>query len=101
MLGDEMRRPDVFRGQAQRTTQAVVVFPPRRNVAVKKLLERGRSPRADVNTIGNRFNGNLREHLARSLSMHFRDAINIRAEAQRKLRHVEGGAASRRLLDSW
>jgi len=38
MLRDEMRGPDVFGRQAQRAAQAVVVFPPRWNVAVKKLL---------------------------------------------------------------
>src|SRR5205823_14137235 len=41
VFSDEVRRPHIFRGQAQRASQTEIVFAPRRNVAVKELLARG------------------------------------------------------------
>src|SRR5690242_21223736 len=100
MLGDKMSRPYVFCRQTECASQAVIVLAPRRNVAVKQLLERGAGPRTRMNAICNRLDRHFREHLPRSFAMLLRYAIHIGAQAQRKLRHVERGAASRGFLNA-
>src|SRR5260370_33358651 len=42
-LGDQMSRPNFFRGQAQRAAKTTSVFTPRRNIAVKESLKVRRS----------------------------------------------------------
>src|SRR5260370_24241670 len=93
-----MRGPDFLRRQAQRAPQTVIVLAPRWNVAVKELLKRRRSPSAGVNTIGDGLDRYFRKHLARSLAVLLGHAIDVGAQAQRQLRHVDGGAAARGFL---
>src|SRR5260370_42386179 len=100
VLGDQMRGPDFLRRQAQRAPQTVVVLAPRWNVAVKELLKRRRSPRAGVNTVGDGLDRYFRKHLARSFAVLFGDAVDVSAQAQRELRHVDGGAAARGFLQA-
>src|SRR5208282_108644 len=83
------RGPDFFRGKSERATEAVVVFAPLRDLAVEELLERGRRPSSSVNAVGDGFNGNFRKHLARSDAVLFRDAVDVGAEAEREVSHIQ------------
>src|SRR6266568_6021880 len=97
---DQVRRPHFFRWEAERAAKAVIIRAPGRNVAVEELLKRWTSPRARVNTVGYRLDRHFRKHQARSFAVLLGDAVDIGAETQRELRHVEGCAAARRLLKS-
>src|SRR5215467_12868385 len=95
-----MRRPDVLRGQAKGAAQTEIVLAPGGNVAVKELLKRRASPRTGMNTVGDGMDWHSGEHLARSFSVLFGDAVHVRAQAQRKLRHVHRSALARGFLQA-
>ena len=63
-------------------------------------MKRRASPRPGVHTIGNGVDGHSGEHLARSFSVLLGDAVHVRTQAQRKLRHVHGSALSRGFLQA-
>src|SRR5712692_8634164 len=88
VLGNQMSRPDFLRRQAQRTPQTVVVLTPRRNIAVKELLKRRRSPCPGVHAVGDGLDRGTRKHLARSFPVLLGNAVDIGAQAQRQLCQV-------------
>ena len=53
-----------------------------------------------MHAVGDCFDGNFRKHLPRCFSVLLGDAVDVRAETQCELRHVDGGAALRRFLQA-
>ena len=94
----KVRGPNVFRGKPQGTSQTVVVFTPVGNEAVEKVLKSKRSPRPGVNAVSNGFDRHFREHLPRSFAVLPGHAVNISAQIQSQVSHVDAGAQARRFL---
>src|SRR5436309_16105850 len=97
MLGDEMGGPHVFGRQTEGTSQTEIVLAPSWDVAVEELSKRGASPRARMDAIRDRFDGYLREYLARGFAVLLGHSVDIRAQTQRQLRHVHGSALACRV----
>jgi hypothetical protein len=93
VFGDEMGRPDFLGRQSERAAKAVVVFAPLRDLAVKELLKRRRSPSSRVHAVGDGLDRNFGKHLAGGDAVLFGDAVDVGAETKRQVRHVEMCAA--------
>src|SRR5262249_40156686 len=94
VLSEQMGRPDFFRGQAEDVAQREVVFAPSGNVAVENVLHGRTSPSGGVDAIGDGFDVRAGEHAAGDLSVQLGDAVDIGAETEGKVRHIDGSAAA-------
>src|SRR5215467_10507415 len=93
-----MCSPNLFTGKAESASKAVIIFPPGWDVPIEKLLESGCGPGSSMHAVGDCFNQKLWKHAARNFAMLFRDAVDEIAEAQRQMRHVDGSAVARRVV---
>src|SRR5438093_12603350 len=98
VLGNQVSCPQFLGRQAQGTPQTVIVFAPRGNVAGEEWLKWSRGPRAGVNAIGDGLDRHFRKHLTGSFAVLLGDSVDVCAQAQGQLRHVEGCPAARRFL---
>ncbi len=98
VLGDEMCRPDFFRRKPKRAAKTVIVLAPLGDLAIEELLKWRRGPRPGVNAVGDGFDRNFREHLARSDAVLLGHTIDVLAETQRQVGHVQMSAACRSFL---
>ncbi len=99
-FGRLMGSPDFVVWNAQGITQAEVVLLPAGNVAVEQLAERWRSPGRNVNTVGDRVDPVLREHVTRDLTVLLGHAVDVVAEGERQVGHVEALLVADRIVDA-
>ena len=94
-LGLHVRVPDFLRRDAQRVAQAETVLAPAGDVLVEQRLERGRHPCRRVDAVGDGVDLILGEHVPRDLGVFLGDAVDVVAQVEREVRHVQLARRSR------
>ncbi len=98
LLGRRMGLPHFVGWNGQRIAEAEIVFAPARDMAIEELLKVARGPGGCVHAVGDRIDVVTGEHVLRYLAMSLGNPIDVMAEVEREVGHVQHSLAAEYVL---
>jgi hypothetical protein len=96
-LSGKVGVPHLLVGDTEGIAQAEIVLAPSGNVPIKQGLKGRRGPRRRMHAIGDRIDRIVCEHVSGHFPMLFRDTVDVVAEIERQVGHVEDALATEHL----
>jgi hypothetical protein len=90
LFGGDVGIPDVAPGDADGIAEAEVVAPPAANEPIEQLGERRRHPGRGVHAVGDGIDFIAGEHPARHFAVAHRHSVDVVAEVEGEVGHVQG-----------